>query len=65
MPRLLTVDANIFIAKIKGDEESSDKCREIITKGPSQEATHRRLSCPRLPNPLNARRPQGNGSAEW
>ena len=32
--RLLTLDSNIFIAALKGDESYSDKCREILGKVP-------------------------------
>jgi predicted nucleic acid-binding protein len=32
--RLLTLDSNIFIAALKGDESYSDKCREILEKVP-------------------------------
>jgi predicted nucleic acid-binding protein len=33
--RILTLDANVFIAALKADEPHSEKCAEIITKIPN------------------------------
>ena len=34
--RLLTLDANVFIAALKTDEPQSEKCAQILTKIPKQ-----------------------------
>ena len=34
--RLLTIDANVFIAALKADEPQSEKCAQILTKIPDQ-----------------------------
>ena len=34
--RLLTLDANVFIAALKADEPHSEKCAEILSKVPNQ-----------------------------
>ena len=34
--KLLTLDANVFVAALKGDEEYSDECAEILHKLPGR-----------------------------